>query len=179
MAVRKKSETIHLRVKPISKALLEGLSNSTGKTSTQIIEDLITEAAAKYFIADVEDIINDDALKNGQIDLGTALVAAHCDDDPILTKLRTYYIAPDALSARDRTIASTIIQSSDIFLGDSELFSIEDDIINLDYISDAPKLDIHEISRRMPSLDAFAAFREKNPNWKSTYEDFLKMIGEE
>lgn len=179
MAVRKKSETIHLRVKPISKALLEGLANSTGKTSTQIIEDLITEAAANFFIEDVEDIVNDGALKNRQLDLETALVSAHCDDDPLLTKLRTFYIAPNALSARDKIIASAVAQSSNTFFGKSELFSIEDEIIKKDYISKTPKLDLHEVSRRMPSLEDFAVFREKNQNFKSTYEAFLKMIGEE
>lgn len=179
MAVRKKSETIHLRVKPISKALLEGLSNSTGKTSTQIIEDLITEAAANFFIEDVEDIVNEAALNNSQLDLETAIVSAHCDGDPILTKLRTYYIAPNALSAKDKTIASAVIESSNTFRGKSELFSIEDEIIKSSYISRTPKLDLHEVARRMPSLEDFAEFREKNKNFKSTYEAFLKMIGEE
>lgn len=179
MAVRKKSETIHLRVKPISKAFLEGLANSTGKTSTQIIEDLITEAAEKFIIEDVEDRINLDALEDGHLSLKAALISAHCPDEPILTKLRTYYIAENALSARDRTIASTIIRSKEFFHGKSEIFSVEDEIINPDRICDTPKIDLNEISKRMSSLEEYAVFREKNPNWKSSYEAFLKMIGEE
>jgi|GEM_PF-3045990 len=179
MAVRKKSETIHLRVKPISKALLEGLANSTGKTSTQIIENLITEAAAKHVIEDTEDFINTRSLSDGRLDLETALESAHVDHDLVLTKLRTFYIAKEALSSRDKIIASTIINSNNLFSGNSEIFSIEDEIVNPDFISKTPKLDLNEIARRMPSLEEFAVFREKNPNWRSTYDAFLKMIGEE
>lgn len=179
MAVRKKSETIHLRVRPISKALLEGLANSTGKTSTQIIEELITEAASRSFIEDIQASINFSALKDGQLDVKTVVESAHVDHDAILTKLRTFYIAQSLLSFRDKIIASTIIESPGIFAGKSEIFSIEDEIVKPGFISSTPKLDLHEVARRMPSLEDFAAFREKNPGWKSTYEDFLKMIGED
>lgn len=178
MAVRKKSETIHLRVKPISKALLEGLANSSGKTSTQIIEDLITEAAEKFVIDDLEERINTDVLDNGQLTLKAALESAHCPDEPVLTKLRTYYIAGDALSPRDKKVVSAILQSKEFFAGETEIFSVEDEIIRSDRISDTPKIDLNEISKRMPSLEEFAVFREKNANFKSTYEAFLKMIGE-
>lgn len=179
MAVRKKSETIHLRVKPISKALLEGLANSTGKTSTQVIEDLITSAAEEFVITDVEAMIDEDTLEDGLLNLKAALISAHYPDEPILTKLRTYYIAGDALSVRDKIIASTILKYKSYFSGNTSIFSVSDGFINRDHLSDIPKIDLNEISRRMPSLEEFAAFREKNPNWTSSYESFLKMTGEE
>ena len=179
MAVRKKSETIHLRVKPISKALLEGLANSTGKTSTQVIEDLITAAAEKFIITDVEALIDEDTLEDGQLSLKSALESAHYPDEPILTKLRTYYIAGDALSVRDSIIAATIIQTPKFFSGNTQIFSISDGFINRDHLSDIPKIDLDEISKRMSSLEDFAAFREKNPNWTSSYAGFLKMTGED
>ncbi|MBS9723813.1 hypothetical protein [Stutzerimonas stutzeri] len=179
MAVRKKSETIHLRVRPFSKALLEGLANSTGKTSTQLIEELITEAASKFSIEAIPELINIAVLRDGQLDLKTVVESAHVEHDAILTKLRTFYIAQSSLSLRDRIIASTIIDSPELFSGNSEIFAVEDEIVKPEFISSTPKLDLHEITRRMPSLEDFAAFREKNPGWKSTYKDFLKMIGED
>jgi hypothetical protein len=178
MAVRKKSETIHLRVGPTSKAMLEGLANSSGKTSTQIIEELIAGAAASFLVEDAQDFINAAVLDGGKLDLKTVVECAYVEHDSILTKLRTFYISKNALSIRDRIISETIIQSPELFQGKSEIFSEEDEIVKASFISKTPKLDLNEVSRRMPSLEDFAAFREKNPNWKSTYESFLKMIGE-
>lgn len=176
MAIRKKSETIHLRVEPISKALLEGLANSTGKTATQIVEGLVLEAAEKRLIENVEGFINKGALKNGKLDLKTALVSAHVDRDVTLTKLRTFYIAKEALSSRDIIIVSTIIEHEDLFFGVDEIFADDDELIDPDFISKTPKLNISKISNKMSLLEDYAEFREKNPNLKSTYKNFLTMI---
>lgn len=179
MAIRKKSETIHVRVKPTSKALLEGLANVGGKTSTQVIEDLIAEAAERTVIDDVEDMISHRALEGGELRLKKALLAAHYPDDPILTKLRTYYIVGEALSARDNTIAATILAYPKIFSGETAIFSMSDKIINKESLPDIPKINLEEISRRMASLEEFAIFIEKNPKRNSNYSAFLTMIGEE
>lgn len=179
MAIRKKTETIHLRVKPTTKAYLESLANATGKTSTQILEDLLEDAAAGFVISDAGDYINRASLKNNKLDMKTALDAALVDHDAILTKLRTFYLAKEALSLKDRYIISAIIESRDMFLGKDEIFSEDDEIIKSYFIAETPKLSTQAILQRKSSLEDYGDFREKNPNLKSTYKEYLKMSGEE
>lgn len=177
MAVRKKSETIHLRVNPISKALLEGLANINGKTATQIIEDLITEAAEKTIINEfeIDEYIYEGTFENKIIDLKSALFAVQHPSEPIITKLRTYYIAPEALSSRDRTITMTILQHPQLFGGKAKIFKSVENLIDNEYINDIPDIDLKKIADRMDSLENYSVFKEKQPSWKSTYEMFLTM----
>jgi hypothetical protein len=179
MAIRKKTESIHLRVEPTTKAYLEALGNATGKTSTQVLEGLLEDAAARFVIGDTGEYINSASLKNNKLDLKTALDAAFVDRDVMFTKLRTFYLAKEALSLRDRYIMSAIVDSIDMFLGKDEIFAEDDEIIKQYFISEAPKLDSQVILKRMSSLEEYGDFREKNPNLKSTYREFLKMTGEE
>lgn len=179
MAIRKKTETIHLRVEPTTKAYLEALGNATGKTSTQVLEGLLEDAAAGFVVENMGDYINTASLKNNRLDLKAALDAAFVDRDIMFTKLRTFYLAKEALSLRDRYIMSAIIDSKDMFLGEDELFAEDDKVIKPYFVSEAPKLNSQAILRRMSSLEEYGAFREKNPNLKSTYREFLKMTGEE
>lgn len=178
MAIRKKSETIHLRVDPISKALLEGLANFGATTSTQIIQDLISEAADRAVISDVEDMIDDSILEAGELRLKTALLAAQYPGNATLTKLRTYYIAHEALNSRDATIASTILNSKNIFTGETPIFSTSDQFIKKEVLHQLPKINLEEVSKRTASLEEFALFVEKNPKRTSNYTAFLAMIGE-
>lgn len=177
MAVRKKSETIHLRVNPISKALLEGLANINGKTATQIIEDLITEAAEKTIMNEVEvdEYINEAAFQNKIIDLKSALFAVQHPSEPIITKLRTYFIALETLSSRDRTITRTILQHPQLFGGKTKIFKSVENLIVKKYINEIPDVDLKKIADRMDSLESYSVFKEKKPSWKSTYEMFLAM----
>lgn len=181
MAIRKKSETIHLRVNPISKALLEGLANINGQTATQIIEDLITEAAEKTILNDVEvDVyINEAAFPNKIIDLKSALFAVQHSSDPIITKLRTYFMAPAALSSRDKTIAMTILQYPQFFGGKTKIFKSVESLIDKEFINEIPDIDLKKIADRMDSLEGYSVFKEKKPSWKSTYEMFLVMTESE
>jgi len=175
MAGRKKSETIHLRVSPISKALLEGLANVSGKTSTQIIEELITEAAEKTVLSDVYSCINTSALPNSEMNVKNVVVAAQHPSEPILSKLRAHFIAWNTLSIRDQTITTTILTHPQFFAGKTKIFTKGEKIIQSGLYDAIPDVDLKEISKRMESLDSFSVFKEKNPNWKSTYEMFLSM----
>lgn len=179
MAVRKKSEAIHLRVSPLSKALLEGLANATGKTATQIIERSIIDESEKIYI--LPDIIVSDAFLDAKdrLPLITALTSAQFSEEPVLTKLRTFLIADAALSDRDKTIAKTIIECNDRFSGETAIFSEADLIIQRDQLPYIPKVNLNEISKQMPALEQYAIFMEKNPNIKAGYDDFLKMTGDE
>lgn len=175
MAVRKKSETIHLRVQPISKLLLEGLANAANTTSTRIIEDLILGAAEKTEVVDTENKIDDRLKKNGKLSVRDALTIAHQPSEPILTKLRTYYLAADALSLREIDIVITILHHPDLFSGDKEIFSAKEKIIKEEYFHEVPTVSLEKIAERMSSLESFAAFKEKNPKLKTKYSEFLKM----
>lgn len=175
MAVRKKSETIHLRVQPLSKLLLEGLANAANTTSTRIIEDLILEAAKEDEVVDIDEIIDDRFLKNGKLSLIDALTAAYHSEEPILTKLRTYYLAGDALSYRENVIARTILYHPEFFSGDQEIFSAKEKIIKEECFHEIPRINLERIAESMSSLESFAAFKEKNPKLKTKYSEFLKM----
>ncbi|AVJ24079.1 hypothetical protein [Pseudomonas sp. MYb193] len=175
MAVRKKSETINLRVSPESKNLLEGMSNVLGKTATQIIEELIAVAAKSVQLKKLGDIVDTESLKDEGLDLPTVVEAAYVEGDPVLTKLRMFYIAPSAVGERDKLIVSAIVESLDIFFGPSELFSDEDIPLKSDFRSMTPMLDLHKIYNKWDVLEEYAVFRGKNKSLNSTFSAFLKL----
>lgn len=180
MAVRKKSEALNFRVSPMFKAYLEGAANAIGKTSTQMVEDAVTDVADKISIEMPDLEINPDFLEeDGSLRLRVALTAAYIPGEPILTKLRTAYIAEIALSARDRIIAKTIFESPGYFAGETRIFSVSDGVIAEEYIPHCPAVDLEMVSKRMPSLEAYAAFKEKNSKIKMSYESFLEMTVED
>lgn len=179
MAVRKKSEALNFRVSPMFKTYLEGAANSLGKTSTQLVEDAVTDIADQIYIDPHILEISDEFLKGRPLSLRVALTAAYVPGEPILTKLRTAYIADLALSERDIAIASIIFNSPSHFSGKTRLFSASEGIISEDYISALPALDLDKISKKMPTLEAYAAFKEKNPKIKVSYDAFLEMMIEE
>ncbi len=180
MAVRKKSDSINFRVSPMFKAYLEGAANAIGKTSTQLVEDAVTDVADKIFIEmPTVEIHPDFTEEDGSLQLRVALRAAYYPGEPILTKLRTAYIADIALSARDKIIASTIFESPSYFAGETRIFSVSDEIIAEEYIPHFPAVDLDKVSKSMPSLEAYAAFKEKNSKIKLSYEAFLEMTVEE
>ena len=181
MAVRKKAETIHLRVSAISKACLEGLGNAMGKTSTRVLEDLIAEAAAKFTIEGVDSTVDRRFWSGEDWTLLKALQLAHVPDDPILKKLRTYFLADEALSPKDYFLVQGILWSPDTFSGDTNIFLESEGILkktkNADDIR-AFKVNLNEISRQMSSLEDFAEFRLKNKSVALRYEDYIRMIKE-
>lgn len=177
MAVRKKSETIHLRVQPLSKLFLEGLANIDKTTSTRIIENLILEAA-KAQTVDVDDVISDDCLENEVLTLNNALEMAFDSRHPILTKLRINYLACDALSFKDKMITLSIIINPELFSGDEAIFSESEGIIKPDDFSEIPRVSLNKIETHTDSLEKFAEFREKNPMLKIKYKAFLKLAEE-
>lgn len=175
MAVRKKSETINLRVSPESKNLLEGMSNVLGKTATQIIEELIAVAAKSVQLKKLGDIVDTESLKGEGLALPKVVEAAYVEGDPILTKLRMFYIAPSAVAERDKLIVSAIVESLDMFSGPSELFADEDIPLKLNFRSLTPMLDFHKIHDKWEILEEYAVFRGKNKSLNSTFSAFLKL----
>jgi len=176
MAVRKKVETIHLRVSATSKACLEGLANAMGKTSTRVLEDLIADAAAKFEVQGVDIAVDDRFGSGGDWTLLKALQLAHVPDEPILKKLRTYFLADEALSPKDYILIEAILWSPDVFAGDTDIFLDSEGVIKSADDRRAFKVDLDEISRQLSSLEDYAEFRLKNKSVAPGYGDYLRMI---
>lgn len=176
MAVRKKVETIHLRVSATSKACLEGLANAMKKTSTRVLEDLIFEAAAKFKVQEIDRDVGEHILNGGDWRLLEALQLAHLPDEPILKKLRTYFLAGDALSPKDHMLVEAILWSPDIFSGNTDIFAKSEGVIEYTSEYRIPKIDLETISRMMPSLDGYAEFRIKNKSVSASFGEYLRMI---
>ncbi len=174
MAVRKKAETIHLRVSAISKACLEGLANTLTKTSTRVLEDLIAEAAEK--IVAVADIAVDARFSGKDWTLLKALQLAQVPDEPILKKLRTYFLADGALSPKDKFLVEAILWSSDLFSGDTHIFLESEGVITNTDDRRIFKVDLGEISRQISLLEDYAEFRLKNKSVAPWYGDYIRMI---
>ncbi len=176
MAVRKKAETIHLRVSATSKACLEGLANAMKKTSTRVLEDLIFEAAAKFKVQEVDVDVDDRVLNGGDWRLLEALQLAHLPDEQILKKLRTYFLAGEALSPKDYMLVEAILSSPDVFSGDTEIFPKSEGVIKYTSEYRVPKVDLNTINGLMPSLEDYAEFRIKNKSVSASFGEYLKMI---
>lgn len=177
MAIRKRSETIHLRVGTISKACLEGLANATGRTATRVIEDLITEAASKYQAMDVDSDVDDEYWSKGEWSLLSALELALVPDQPMLTKLRIYFLAGEALSPKERIIAGAIVLSPHLFSGATDIFNESERVQNKNP-KRTVRVNMDEIARQTPILEDYAEFRVRNKLVALKYEDYLKMIEE-
>lgn len=176
MAVRKKAETIHLRVSATSKACLEGLANAMKKTSTRVLEDLIFEAASKFKVQEIDRDVSDEILNGGDWRLLEALQLAHLPDEPILKKLRTYFLAGDALSPKDHMLLEAILWSPDVFSGDTDIFPKSEGVIKYAGEYRVPKIDLDTINRLMPSLEDYAEFRIKNKSISASFGEYLRMI---
>ena len=176
MAVRKKVETIHLRVSANSKACLEGLANANKKTSTRVLEDLIAEAAAEFQVQGVDAAVDERFWSGGSWTLLKALQLAHVPDEPILKKLRTYFLAEEALSPKDYILVEAILWSSDFFSGDTDIFLESEGVITNPDEHRIFKVDLDAISRQMSSLEDYAEFRLKNKAVAPKYVDYLRMI---
>ena len=179
MVSRKKSEIIHIRVQPNFKVLLEGLANLGGVTSTKIIEQLIVKSAQKTYIPDIDVIISGDFLKDGKLTLADAVETTFLEGEPVLTKLRMYYLASDALSRKDQIVCAAVVnkENGDLFFGEDEIFYRSEGVIEPQELSGIPTVSVAKINDHLNSLEEFAEFREKNPRIKIAYIDFLKMSG--
>jgi len=174
MAIRKKSEIIHLRVEPQSKLLLEGLANLGNTTATRTIERLLMEAAENTQVSEIEDAISESVLTNGGLTLKAALELAAADRDPIIIKLRLSYLANDALNTADQFITMAITSSKNLFSGDEEIFTKAEGILKSEEFDSVPRIDTEKIAASMDLLESYAEFRIKNPNIMMSYKEYLK-----
>jgi len=176
MAVRKKAEIIHLRVSAISKACLEGLANAMGKNSTGVLEDLISEAASKLEVQEIDNAVDDRFWPNGDWTLLKAIQLAQVPDEPILKKLRIYFLASEALSLKDRFLIEAILWSPDFFSGDTNIFLESEGVITNADDHRLFKVDLDAISRLMSSLEDYSDFRFKNKSLSPCYRDYMRMV---
>nr|WP_279153524.1 hypothetical protein [Pseudomonas mosselii] len=176
MAVRKKSETIHLRVSPFSKLLLEGLASASKRTSTQVIEDLLLDAAQKLEVNN-DGVISSDVLDIPRLDLHTAVSLAYVEGQPLLTKLRQWHLADTTLSQHDFRIISEIVLNRSYFDGDTILFPEGDKLLAPEEVPSIEKVNLEKIESNWPMLEAYVKFRDSNPKWKPNFKAFVEMTG--
>lgn len=176
MVVRKKAETIHLRVSATSKACLEGLASAMRKTSTRVLEDLIVEAAANCRVEGVDGSVDDSLWSGGDWTLLKALELAHSPDDVVLRKLRTYFLADEALSRKDQVIIEAILWSPDIFSGETAIFTEAEGVIKNPDNKRALSVDLELIGENMSRLEEYAEFRVRNTGIAPKYADYIRMV---
>ncbi|WP_025128579.1 hypothetical protein [Pseudomonas sp. PH1b] len=174
MAIRKKSEIIHLRVEPQSKLLLEGLANLGNTTATRTIERLLMEAAESTQVAETEVAVSESVFTNGGLTLKAALELALVDRNPIIIKLRLSYLANDALNTADQFITLAIISSKTLFGGEEEIFTKAEGILKIEEFDSVPRVDTDKIAANMDFLESYADFRIKNPSIMMSYKEYLK-----
>lgn len=168
MAAQRKTETIHVRVTPSSKALLEGLANHSHTNVTKVIENLIQEAARKTTSSDASLFVRPEL--HG-INLKTAVEKASASN-PIIEKLRLFMLFPFALSSNDRYMALAIL-NDDMFAGGTAVFEepekVTDDGVEL------PSVSLEKVEEHREALLEYAEFRTNNPRIKADFSEFLKM----
>lgn len=180
---RKKTETISLRVNPIAKNLLEGISASEGKTATEIVEKLIADAAKQMLVDKLGVAAGPGFTDIHDMDLYTVICSAYVENDPVLTKLRIFYLAPELVTDRDKSIISTILDSPDIFAGKDPIYNVEDrsstesQAYNIFVKQGIPELDLKRIRDGWESLEEYVIFKSKNKNLNSSFAAYLKLTG--
>jgi hypothetical protein len=180
---RKKTETISLRVNPLAKNLLEGISAFRGETATEIVEKLITDAAKQMLVDKLGAAAGPGFTHIHDMDLYTVICSAYVENDPVLTRLRIFYLAPELVTDRDKSIISTILDSPDIFSGKDLIYNVEDpsstesQAYNKFVKQEIPELDLKSIRDRWESLEEYVLFKSKNKNLNSSFAAYLKLTG--
>ncbi|WP_249671631.1 hypothetical protein [Pseudomonas abieticivorans] len=180
MAVKgKKSEAIHLRVSADSKGHLEVLANATGKNSTQTVENLLVQAVESVKILEMDFAVDDRLWSGGDWTLLKAFQLANVAEDPMLRKLRMYFLAEEGLSPKDRFVCFAILWSAGIFSGSTAIFQKSENVITNPDKHRIFSVDLDSIGSKRSSLEDYAEFRLKNKLVSPSYMEFLRMIEED
>ncbi|MGO2704701.1 hypothetical protein [Pseudomonas helleri] len=176
MAVRKKAETIHLRVSSTSKSCLEGLANAMDKTSTLLIEEWIAQAAEAHPVLEVDMSIDKRYWSDdGWWTISKAIALIQQSEEPVLRMLRAYFVAAETLSKKDKLIAGAIMANPERFSGETDIFLESEKVITNPEPGRMLKIDLHKVNEEMSSLEMYADFSLKNKALRSNYKNYLKM----
>lgn len=180
MAVKgKKSEAIHLRVSADSKGHLEILANGYGKNSTRIVEDLLVQAVEGFKIREMDFAVDDQLWSGGDWTLLKAFELANATENPMLRKLRLYFLAEEGLSPKDRFVCFAILWSAGVFSGSTAIFQKSENVITNPDKHRIFSVNLDSIESKMSSLEDYADFRLKNKLVSPSYLEFLRMIEED
>jgi hypothetical protein len=172
----KKVEAIHLRVSATSKAYLEGVANAMGKTSTRVVEDLVVAAAANLIITGVDSAVTSGLPSGSEWTLLKALQLAYIPGEPLLSKIRTYFLADEALTGKDRMFVEAILWSPEFFSGETEIFRESEQILTHPDKHRLYKVNLDAVREQSTSLNSYAGFRVKNKQMSLSYTEYLKMV---
>ena len=177
MAKRKRSETLSLRVEADIKRQIEALAAFHGTSATSLLESFVKEASAEAIVIPGEEVRS--LFGEGRrISITEALsVADH--EEPEITRLRLYFIAPKALSEKELRICTTILNNLDIFAGETPVFdeAVADQAVQ-EKLGSRLSLNLKKIREMAPVLDEWHSFHLRNKGWKSDFRFFLEMIGQ-
>lgn len=176
MAIRKRSETIHLRTTPFVKSTLDVLAALNDKTATSVIESLLYEAMSRTVVA-APKFVKPEKVSKGKVSLIDLMEGIYTDNE-LLFKLRLFLLVPSTISGDDRLACEAI--SNDLKLEDS-VFSGEDKIFDekcSEFISDIefPGVDTDRLAVNVNVLKKYVEFKKKNPEVDMNYRTYLEVI---
>lgn len=173
MAKRKRTETISLRVDRGIKLRIEALTAVRELSATSMLEQLIYHSAQEQLVMPGE------AAKpipgcDGLISLEDAITSAE-HEIAALIKIRLYFLAPSAVSTKDKFIILTILDNLDIFSGITQVFDEQDHSALFNPSFKSPALDIAKLEKYEGVLEKWHEFRVKNPSFNFTFESFISI----
>lgn len=173
MAKRKRTETISLRVDRGIKMRIEALTATENLSATSLLESLIYTAAQETMVTPGE-AADMSAAIDGLISIEQAITAAE-HEIPALMKFRLYFLAPAAVSQKDRFIILTVLDNPEVFRGVTPVFDADDysGIVSASF--NGPHLNITRLEAMESTLEKWHDFRVKNPSFNFTFEAFVQM----
>lgn len=162
MANRAKSSIIHLRVTPEHKRYIVALSNLDNTTETAIISGMVERAATERCV--------DGCM--GLIPLTTAVGYAEQGEVPAIKMLRMFYLAPAALSHKERLMAQAIMENKFYFAGNVEIFA--EDECHWPRMGLIPKINTDAVASHLNVLNDYALFTISNPKMRMDYPTYRK-----
>ncbi|AVK05346.1 hypothetical protein ISF08_11205 [Pseudomonas aeruginosa] len=176
MAVRKRSETIHLRTTPFVRSTLDVLAALNGKTATAVIEDLLSLAISETELP-APNFIQEKKIVNGRINLKELMESIYTDN-ALLFKLRLFILVPDAVSEDDKIMCEIILEDlarpASIFRGEEKIF--DEKCGGVVKSKQLPSIDTLTLGSSENVLKRYVDFIKKNPDIEIDYKGFIHTI---
>lgn len=166
MVNRTKTETLHVRLRPQHKRYLAALVNMQNTTDTALIDTLLETKATQTLVNG----------RFGPFCVKDAVDFAMNADTPLEWMLRTFYIAPTLLGAKELAVAETIESNASLFAGSDELFSYEDTIVDSER-ENIMRVDLETVQEHLPVLLDYAVFRLTNQKMNVSCVDYRRYSG--
>lgn len=171
---QKRTEALSIRITPDLKYALSLLSNIYGLTISTIIENML-ETALEHINIDRNIVYGEIKYNiNGAINIKNILKLV-VNPNPIITRLRLFYILPSGLTEKEKFISEAIVKSA-IFYGKQSIFKPKYSVDN----TEIPNIDLEKITEHEEMLSNYAEFMMHNSQRPDggipiNYETYLKL----